>query len=395
MSGRAALAGSPALVLADHEGRAKNFSAPGANQNVGNHFGVDFTFKGANGSAPTAALVQDAAGSLYGTTSAGGYGFGVVFKLDTAHNETVLHAFTGPDGATPYGALILDSFGNIYGTTSSGGDAGLGTVFKIDSKGVETVLYSFTGAPDGANPYAGLVMDNSGALYGTTENGGAFGSGTVFEIDPGGVATVLHSFAGGPTDGAGPKARLVLDAGDNLYGTTFAGGLGGYGTVFKLDATYTETILYNFTGGSDGGNPFAGVTQDANGALYGTTEVGGSVGLRPYGCCKGTVFVLNGNNETVLYTFTGASDGGTPASDLVLSNGVLYGTTLFGGPSQKGTVFSVDIATGSESVLHGFMGQGDGGTPQGGLLMNATGTLYGTAEGGGHFMKGTVYQQDQ
>jgi uncharacterized repeat protein (TIGR03803 family) len=395
MSGRAALADSPALLLADHEDSAQNFSTAVVNQNGGNHFDLDFTFKGANGSAPTAALVQDAAGNLYGTTSSGGNGFGVVFKLDSAYHETVLYAFTGPDGATPYGTLVLDGSGNLYGTTSAGGDYGLGTVFKIDPQGVETVLYSFNGIPDGANPYAGVVIDGLGNLYGTTENGGAFGCGTVFKIDTSGVGSVLHSFAGGSTDGSDPKARLILDASGNLYGTTIAGGSEDYGTVFQINSTNTETVLYNFTGGADGGNPFAGVTQDANGVLYGTTEVGGSLGLRPYGCCKGTVFVLNGNNETVLYTFTGANDGGTPASDLVLFNGAVYGTTLAGGPSQKGTVFSVDIATGTESILHGFTGQGDGGIPQGGLLINTTGTLYGTTEGGGRFMKGTVYQQDQ
>ena len=382
-----------ALLLASRNGGAQTLPAEVSKPTGGNHFDVDFTFKGVNGSGPTAALVQDAASNLYGTTSSGGYGFGVVFKFDTAGHETVLHAFTGPDGAKPYGALVLDNSGNIYGTTSGGGDRGLGTVFKIDSQGNETVLHSFNGVPDGANPYAGLVLDGSGNLYGTTANGGAFGSGTVFEIDPNGVETLLHSFAGGSTDGAGPKARLTLDANGNLYGTTFAGGTGGYGTVFKLDPTNVETVLYNFTGGADGGNPLGGVTLDATGALYGTTELAGSP-LRPYGCCKGTVFVLNGSNEKVLYTFTGGNDGGTPACDLVLYNGVLYGTTISGGPSQGGTVFAVDIRTGGETVLHGFTGHGDGGTPRAGLLHSAPGILYGTAQTGGQFMKGVVYQEN-
>jgi uncharacterized repeat protein (TIGR03803 family) len=245
--------------------------------------------------------------------------------LDTGHRETVLHAFKGIDGATPYGALVLDGAGNVYGTTSAGGDAGLGTVFKVDPQGVETVLYSFTGSPDGANPYAGLVMDNSGNLYGTAENGGAFGFGTVFKIDASGIETVLHSFAGSPTDGADPKARLIVDQNGNLYGTTFTGGSSNSGTVFKIDTTGTEIILYNFTGGSDGGNPFGGVTLDANGLLYGTTQNSTDSTVKPYGCCKGTVYVLNGTSQTVLYTFSGGSDGGGPSSDLVLYNGSLYG----------------------------------------------------------------------
>jgi len=384
-----------ALVLASLIGSDGSFQGTVAPQGNGNQFRVDFTFNGRDGSTPTAALIRDSAGNLYGTTSAGGYGLGVVFKLGTSHQETVLHAFQGPDGATPYGSLVIDLVGNIYGTTVAGGDYGLGTVFKIDSNGVETVLHSFSGSSDGANPYAGLVLDNLGNLYGTTENGGTSGNGTIFQIDVAGNETVLHSFAGAPIDGTDPKARLLLGRDGNLYGTTFSGGSGGAGTVFKFDLTANaETILYNFEGNLDGGNPFGGVTQDANGVLYGTTEVGGSP-LRPYGCCRGTLFALNGNNMTVLYAFTGGNDGGTPASDLVLFNGVLYGTTQSGGPAQKGTVYSVDIVTGTESVLHGFTGNGDGGTPQGGLLMSAAGVLYGTAQSGGQHQQGTVFQQDE
>ena len=381
------------LVVVSRNGAAQNVRTSVAGSSGGNHFQVDFTFKGPNGSAPAGPLIEDAAGNLYGTTSSGGNGLGTVFMLDSSHHLTVLHAFTGPDGATPYGALVMDSVGNLYGTTYAGGDAGLGTVFKIDPQGTETVLHSFNGIPDGAKPCAGLVFDGSGNLYGTTANGGAFDSGTVFEIVPGGVETVIHSFAGGSTDGAGPKARLALDGNGNLYGTTFAGGTAGYGTVFKLDPMNLETVLYNFTGGLDGGNPLGGVTLDAAGVLYGTTELASSI-TRPYGCCKGTVFVLNGSNETVLYTFTGGSDGGTPASDLVLYNGVLYGTTLSGGPSQAGTVFAVDAVTGSETVLHGFTGQADGGSPRAGLLLSSKGVLYGTAKAGGQFMKGVVYQEN-
>lgn len=385
----------PALVLASVDRTEGTYQKAVAPQGNGNHFGVDFTFDGQDGSTPTAALIQDIAGNLYGTTSAGGYGLGLVFKLDTSNRQTVLHAFQGPDGATPYGSLVVDGSGNLYGTTSAGGDYGLGTVFKIDPTGVETVLHSFAGNPNGANPYAGLAMDDAGNLYGTTENGGVSGAGTIFKIDAVGNETVLHSFGGAPTDGADPKARLLLHRDGNLYGTTFSGGSGGSGTVFKFHlATDTEAVLYNFRGNLDGGNPFGGVTQDANGVLYGTTEIGGSP-YRPYGCCRGTVFTLNDSNMTVLYAFTGGNDGGTPASDLVFLNGVLYGTTLFGGPGQKGTVYSVDIATGSESVLHGFTGKGDGGTPQGGLLMNPAGILFGTAQSGGHFKQGTVFRQDE
>ena len=389
--------------------------ATGPGKGGGSGFGVDYSFKGGtDGAGPTASLIQDPAGNLYGTTSqggntdCGGVGCGTVFRVDTRNHETVLHVFTGgtSDGATPHGRLVMDESGNLYGTTSAGGNtgcggAGCGTVFKIDSSGTEMVLYSFTGSPDGANPYAGPVMDGASELYGTTENGGASNSGTVFKIDTSGNETVLYSFNGGPSDGADPKADLTFDPAGNLYGTTYSGGSFGDGTVFELNTSGVETVLYSFTGGADGGNPFGGVTRDSTGALFGTVENGGSQSLdRQYqagpeishGCCRGLVYELNGTGFSVLYTFTGNNDGGNPACDLALNNGVLYGTTLSGGPGHRGTAFSLTIATRSEGVLHGFTGKADGGTPQAGLLMNGAGVLYGTAAGGGKNQKGTVFQ---
>jgi uncharacterized repeat protein (TIGR03803 family) len=374
-------------------------SAKGAGKGKG--FRVKHSFTGADGGMPTAALIQDLAGNLYGTTSSGGgSGLGVVFKLDTTNTEIVLHTFTGPEGAVPHGGLVLDGAGNLYGTTSSGGASELGTVFKIDTTGTESVLHSFTGSPDGAQPYAGLVIDNSGNLYGTTKSGGAFGFGTVFKVDTTGTESVLHSFAGGVSDGADPTARVILDATGNLYGTTFSGGTSGKGTVFKLDTTNSETVLYNFSGGADGGNPFAGLTLDQEGTLYGTTENGGRKSFpSQYGCCKGLLFAISSafgsSSEKVLYTFTGGRDGGTPAADLVLHNGALYGTTLSGGPGHRGTAFNVTIASGQEQVLHGFTGKSDGATPHAGLLINAAGVIYGTAEKGGRFKQGTVFQYNK
>jgi len=379
-----------------HRTAPKRFSSRIAGQGGG--FRLKHAFTGGDGALPTATLIQDLAGNLYGTTSyGGGSGLGVVFKLDTANTETVLHAFAGPDGATPHGRLVLDESGNLYGTTSAGGTSGLGTVFKIDTSGTETVLHNFSGKPDGAKPYAGLVMDGAGNLYGTTEKGGASGFGTVFKVDTAGNEMVLHSFAGGSSDGVDPKSGVILDDMGNLYGTTFSGGSGGKGTVFKLDTTNTETVLYNFTGGSDGGNPLGGVTRDKAGTLYGTTAMGGTqFGIGHYGCCKGVLFSVGSTDspsrEKVLYTFTGGNDGGIPASDLVLHNGALYGTTLSGGPGHRGTAFNVTIATGKEKVLHGFSGKGDGSAPHAGLLINSAGVIYGTAEKGGRFKQGTVFQ---
>ena len=390
--------GGAARGAASHrsvQGPQNHFAGPPVKGN--RPFHVKHTFSGKDGARPTASLIQDAAGNLYGTTSSGGNSrLGVVFKLDTANNEIVLHSFSGSDGAIPHGGLVLDGSGNLYGTTSLGGDFGLGTVFKIDPSGTETVVHSFAGNPDGAKPYAGLIADTAGNLYGTTEKGGSSGRGTVFKITATGEESVLHSFAGGVSDGANPKAGVILDGLGNLYGTTFRGGLARQGTVFKLDTNNVETVLYNFTGSRDGGNPFGGVILDSSGILYGTAQNGGSANIKRYGCCKGVLFSVSAaagpGSEKVLYTFTGGKDGGTPASDLVLYNGTLYGTTLTGGPGHGGTAFSVTIATGSEKVLHGFTGSRDGGTPRGGLLINSAGVIYGTAEKGGRFKRGTLFQ---
>jgi uncharacterized repeat protein (TIGR03803 family) len=172
-----------------------------------------------------------------------------------AQTYVSLHNFMGSDGKSPYTGLVRDSAGNLYGTTDLGGASGLGVVFNLDPTGTETVLYSFTGGSDGAQPYAGLIRDSTGNLYGTTVTGGKFGLGVVFKLDPTGTETVLHSFAGLPTDGANPYAGLIRDSAGNFYGTTYGGGTSGYGVVFKLDTTGTYTVLYTFTGGADGGPP--------------------------------------------------------------------------------------------------------------------------------------------
>ena len=280
-------------------------------------------FGGGDGAAPHAGVVLDAAGNLYGTTQDGGGsgtvcsgGCGVVFKLapnpDGTWTESVLHRFTGPDGNQPLAGLNFDAAGNLYGTTLYGGTQEEGTVFKLapNSNGTwtESVLYSFTG-PDGAGPAAGLTFDAAGNLYGTTIYGGPAGCngetgemcGVVFKLAPNPDGTwtesVLHSFFTAGDDGAGPYAGLTLDEAGNLYGTTVQGGSAactdGCGVVFKLvpsaDGTWTESVLHRFTGGADGAGPWAGLVFDAAGNLYGTTIQGGSAACTN-GC--GVVFKL-------------------------------------------------------------------------------------------------------
>jgi uncharacterized repeat protein (TIGR03803 family) len=227
------------------------------------------------GALPEAGLIADSSGNFYGTTASGGAANeGVVYKLDTAGHETVLYSFTGwADGGSPYAGVTRDSAGNLYGTTVVGGTAA-GVVYKLDTTGHETVLYSFTGFADGGYPKGGVTRDSAGNLYGTTTMGGAWGHGVVFEVDSIGNETVLYSFMGG-FDGALPLAGVIRDSAGNLYGTTSEGGASQAGVVYKLDPAGQETVLYTFTGGADGANPYAGLTFDSAGNLYGTTEYGG------------------------------------------------------------------------------------------------------------------------
>jgi len=345
-----------------------------------------FSFNNSDGANPQASLIMDAQGSLYGTASSGGtYSFGTVFKLDPFGNETVLHSFAGnlDDGGTPVANLILDAGGNFYGTTYQGATpSGGGTVFKLDPSGNETILHSFSMGSDGGNPDSGLIMDAQGDLYGTTIFGGAQGNGTVFKVDPSGSETVLYSFTGG-IDGSMPYAGLIMDSQGGLYGTTFYGGAQGNGTVFKVDPSGGETVLYSFTGGKDGGVPQAALIMDADRNLYGTTLYGGNLDCNSGQGC-GTVFrVDSSGNEAVLQSFTGDSDGVAPAASLIMDKqGNLYGTTVYGGAYGWGTVFKLN-PSGTETVLYSFTGGNDGKQPIGGLVMDAANNLYGTTYGGG------------
>lgn len=291
----------------------------------------------------------------------------------------VLHSFTGPpDGEFPTAGLTLDADGNVYGTTLEGGNTNCpgwdtdtcGIVFKISPDGTETILHTFSGIPDGASPQSVLVRDEKGNLYGTTIVGGTGSSqhncydfgvlydcGTVFKIDPTGKETILHSFTGFQGDGEYPYAGLRRDKKGNLYGTTYAGGSNtctesnfGCGTIFKIDLIAgDETILHNFTGWSDGEYPYSRLIGDGTGNLYGTAW-GGGIGGPVNG--HGTVFKLDtastGYPMTTLYSFTGPPDGDFPQGGVVLDpEGNIYGTTPMGGKyirrcANCGTVFKLD-----------------------------------------------------
>jgi uncharacterized repeat protein (TIGR03803 family) len=318
-----------------------------------------------DGRNPRAGLI-DVRGTLYGTTVGGGsyeclYGnyyyssCGTVFSITPTGTEKVLHRFSGypNDGAFPVAPLI-DVKGTLYGTTESGGGSGCygsyyavcGAVFSITRGGVERMLHSFRLAGGGREPQAGLV-DVDGTLYGTTVFGGKHGYGTVFKITTGGKERTLYSFGAGK-DGRNPYAGLT-ELGGTLYGTTLAGGsftcsqrsyYYSCGTVFSITPGGKERVLHSFGNGADGANPYASL-MERKGTLYGTTLYGGANTCgRYYGC--GTVFSITpAGKETVLHSFGAASDGALPQAGLVDVDGTLYGTTIYGGAHDEGTVFSL------------------------------------------------------
>jgi uncharacterized repeat protein (TIGR03803 family) len=331
-----------------------------------------------DGAGPAAGLIADPAANLYGTTAYGGVsagcpsapvgpgGCGMVFQLRPpatkggVWTEKVLYNFTnGNDGANPQAVLTLDSSGNLYGTTFNGGGgfSTAGTVFELSPRAVGywkiKVLHVFnSNGKDGVRPTSGLIFDSSGNLYGTTCYGGTYDGGTVFELSPkaggGWDEKILYNFVPSIADGGCPYGGVIFDSSGNLFGTTLSGGPNNYGTVFELmpsGAAWTETVLYQFVGGStDGYYPYAGVILDLAGNLYGDTTYGGANNV-------GTVFELtptgSGWTENILHNFGSGTDGVYPYSGNLLMDaaGDLYGATTQGGSYKgsfgSGTVFEI------------------------------------------------------
>jgi uncharacterized repeat protein (TIGR03803 family) len=303
----------------------------------------------------------------------------------SAQTLTLLHTFTGgADGEFPAQGLVRDEHGNLYGTTNGGPlpppftSIG-GTVFKVDRSGRLVTLYTFTG-PNGANPSRGhLLQDDEGNLYGLTGNGGTLpgggpGRGILYRLNAHGEQTVLHVFGGG-TDGVSPTGTLYRDRLGNFYGTTAGGGAFGFGTAFKLSNSGEETVLHSFNIGVDGWLPSGGLVADEAGNLYGVTSFGG-----PAATDLGEVFKIdNAGGYTVLHAFSGSPDGSVPGGELVLDGeGNLYGTTSSGGAFGSGTVFKVD-RSGKYTILHNFSAT----SPYGGaLIRDRAGNFFGTTTTG-------------
>lgn len=284
---------SPSNLVSYHHGYIFNLTPPlNVCETVSCYYNATVLYAfggGGDGSTPQGAdLVFDSAGDMYGTTTAGGNGNGVVYELTPSGTETPLYTFNGtPDGAAPYGGVIFDTAGNLYGTTTQGGATGNGAVYELSPNGqggwTEQVIYSFQGTTDGSYPTGALVFDQSGNLYGATTTGGANGGGTAFELSPSNGSwsfTLLNSFTG--TSQCGPWAALTFDQSGNLYGTTLCDGADGHGNVWELvnsGSGFTYNSLHDFTGGTDGNRSYSNVIFDVSGNLYGTTVSGGANGL--------------------------------------------------------------------------------------------------------------------
>ena len=371
---------------------------------------------GQDGASPEAGLTMDRAGNLYGTAyEGGGNNRGTVFKLAHKGSGWVfspLYSFTGrEDGGAPIARVVFGPDGSLYGTTEFGGrncGSGCGTVFNLKPPPAAcrtalcawtlTVLYRFSGFSDGANPgYGDLIFAQAGNIYGTTYFGGNNAQGVVYELTPSNGSWTEKSIYlfSGSSDGAYPYSGVVFDKSGNLYGTTYAAGAHGYGTVFELTPSgsgWTENTLYGFQSATDGGKPFGGLVFDDSGNLYGATSSGGPGS-------GGTAYELTSSNGSwtfdVLYGFASSAYQPGPYGSLTFDvAGNLYGTTTKEGTHSAGSVFKMTPSNGgwTETDLYDFTGSSDGGVPYGSVLLDANGNLYGTASQGGTNGYGVIWE---
>ena len=377
---------------------------------------------GADGATPAAGLTVDAAGKFYGTSNGVESGSnGTVFKLTSGGSGWTLAPLNnfhqGGGGARPDSKVAIGPNGNLFGVTYLGGqgdcvgNGSCGVVYELQPppracasflcSWTQIVLHQFNDLPDAGVPESDVIFDRSGSLYGTTQYGGSgicfnsihlnYGCGAVYKVTPsegGWTETVIYNFQGG-NDGQMPWGGLISDAAGNLYGTTWTGGSADCGTIFELSpsgGSWTETVLYTFQC-TEGAGPWGNLIADQSGNLYGAAIVGGVNN-------GGVIFELSHPGSwtyNILYSF---ARGSSPQGSLVLDGaGNLYGATEAGGQHSYGTVYKLTLSNGSwmETDLHDFTGDSDGGDPNGGLVFDSAGNLYGTAEAGGTGFEGNCY----
>jgi uncharacterized repeat protein (TIGR03803 family) len=362
----------------------------------------DFTFADGDGDSPVTAMVVGPDGALYAPASYGGDGApssGTLFRLQTDGIFTKLHDFNGTDGISPSAALVVGPDGALYGSTQNGGANGYydyysgyyygyGTLFRVATDGTFTRLHDFNGT-DGDQTSAALIVGPDGALYGSTQYGGTFNGGTLFRLETNGTFTKVHDFNG--ADGADPSAALVMGPDGALYGSTYNAGINGYGALFRLETNGAFTKLHDFDG-TDGANPTTAMVVGPDAALYGSTYYGGT---NDYG--DGTLFRLETNGTfTKLHDFN-RYDGQSPSAPLVVGrDGALYGSTSSGGANPNGplggygTLFRLET-NGTFTILGPFDGT-DGYQPSTALVVGPEGALYGSTYGGGTNGYGTLFR---
>jgi uncharacterized repeat protein (TIGR03803 family) len=368
-----------------------------------------------DGAYPVTPLALDKAGNLYSMTGGAGsgsgcptFGCGTAFELSQRNGHwgvMPIAEFSSSNGNTPgpIGSIVVDAKGNVYWTDQAGGDPSCdcGAVLELTKTGgvwTQTTLYSFLGGSDGRGPDSGLVQDKTGNLYGTTGSGGSANNGTVFELvlnpDASWTYKLIYSFTS-QLDGGFPLGQITVDAAGNVYGTTGGGGLFSYGTVYKLSPSsggWTLTTIYNFTLDFGNQQQQLGVAIDGKGNLYGVTQYGGEYQL-------GTVYQLTPAvgywNQSVLHTFTGNNDGAFPRGQLTIDqSGAVYGTAVYGGIHQFGTVYKLVRAKSGQwnaHVLHSFGGV-DGDAPENGVAVDSSGNIFGSAVSGGTFGFGVAFE---
>jgi uncharacterized repeat protein (TIGR03803 family) len=384
------------------------FACTMASSALAQQYTLLYNFTGnADGDTPAGTLIRDSQGNLYGTTQYGGNasglaGHGTVFEYTASGQMNTLYAFTGnADGSNPFAGVVRDTQGNLYGTTPYGGTftsycaQGCGVVYEITSVGEELVRHSFEGS-DGLFPMGGLFIDAQGYLYGTTMTGGSNGvnAGTVFSLSPGFIFGTIYGFEAN-RDGELPYAGVTIDNLGDIYGiTTYGGEIGASvshrsnGTVFEINRYGVKETPHTFSGGLDGAHPYGALAWSQKGGLYGTTSSGGKLGWNG----GGTVFQMEpAGEEKIVHEFTGTPDGGYPFAGVTLdTNGNIYGTTYYGGEYGQGSVFMI-TPSGKETILHSFSGS-DGAGPYGGLVLDGSGNIYGAAAFGGAYGAGTLFE---
>ncbi len=322
--------------------------------------------------------------TLIGLTSNGGTeGRGTIFNIKT--NATAFAIVkTFPDwGKTPWGDLLKGDDGNFYGMTSSGGTFNYGTIFKATPTGIVTVLRHLNYATDGANPYGELIKGADGSFYGLTNSGGTSGYGTIFKITATGTFTVIKHLV--YANGSNPRGHLVIGADGNFYGATYSGGANGYGTIFKMTTTGTLTVLHSLSSAADGANCYGSLVKGSDNNFYGTTNGGGTTG-------NGTIFKITpAGVYTVLRQMNQSTDGTHSQSDLIqATDGNFYGMAYSGGPNFNGTIFKI-TSTGTFTLLRSLV-SANGINPYGSLLQGTDGNFYGTTSTSGANSGGTIFK---